>query len=295
MNSPEHGARLVHQYKKDGWDLLKIHPGLTLEEYAAIATTGAKVGLRLAGHIPADVGLRQALAMGQQTIDHLDGYLDYLQAANGPIDSDRLKQVVALTKGAGAWVVPTMALWESVALGMGDLDTMRNYPELKYWPSATKFQGMEGTDGWAERFRKTVASVKDKKDENAWRHKNRRQLLKALADGGAGILMGTDSPQLFSVPGFSLHREMQVMADSGMTPFQILKSGTTNVGEYFQSHDSFGQIAVGRRADLILTNTNPLQDVANVADRAGVMVRGQWLPETAIQQRLAQISKQFGH
>jgi imidazolonepropionase-like amidohydrolase len=123
---------------------------------------------------------------------------------------------------------------------------------------------------------------------------NRRILLKALSDGGVTILMGTDSPQIFSVPGFSLHREMQAMARAGMSPYEILVSGTRNVGEYFQREDSFGTIAVSKRADLILLNSNPLEDVENVADRAGVMVRGRWMAEEAIQAELERIAQRFG-
>ncbi len=78
-----------------------------------------------------------------------------------------------------------------------------------------------------------------------------------------------------------------------MTPYEILESGTKNVGDYFRSQDNFGTVGVGQRADFILTNSNPLEDVANVADRVGVMVRGRWLSEEAIQERLAEIAQQM--
>ena len=107
--------------------------------------------------------------------------------------------------------------------------------------------------------------------------------------------MGTDSPQMFSVPGFSLHREIAAMAEAGMSPYEILVSGTRNVGDYFQRYDSFGTVAAGRRADLILTNSNPLDDVANIADRAGVMVRGAWKSEAEIREGLAAIADSFGN
>ena len=80
-----------------------------------------------------------------------------------------------------------------------------------------------------------------------------------------------------------------------MSPWEILASGTRNVGEYFQGRDSFGTVAVGRRADLLLLNANPLSDVANVADRAGVMFRGRWLPEEEIQRRLEEIADEMGN
>ena len=98
--------------------------------------------------------------------------------------------------------------------------------------------------------------------------------------------MGTDSPQLFNVPGFALHRELKVMADAGMSNYEILKSGTVTVGEYVASHlgrdGNFGTIAAGQRADLVLLGSNPLDDLANLFDRVGVMVRGRWVSREEI-------------
>ena len=107
--------------------------------------------------------------------------------------------------------------------------------------------------------------------------------------------MGTDSPQIFSVPGFSIHAEMEAMARAGMSPYEILKAGTKNVGEYFQAQDSFGTVAIGRRADLILLNANPLVDVRNAAEQAGVMLRGRWLSRETIDARLAEIVVEVGN
>ena len=90
-----------------------------------------------------------------------------------------------------------------------------------------------------------------------------------------------------------MHREMEAMAESGMSPYEILVTGTRAVGEYFRRSDTFGTVAVGRRADLILLNSNPLDDVGNVADRAGVMVRGRWFSEAYIQGRLDEIARRF--
>jgi imidazolonepropionase-like amidohydrolase len=118
----------------------------------------------------------------------------------------------------------------------------------------------------------------------------RRKILKGLRDAGAPIVLGTDSPQSFSVPGFSIHREMQVMAAAGLTPFEILQSGTRNVAVYFNTLAETGTIEQGKRADLILLEANPLQDIANVKRRLGVVVAGRWIPETEIQQRLEKLA-----
>jgi imidazolonepropionase-like amidohydrolase len=283
INSPAEAEQRVRQQKAEGWDLLKVHQGLTMAEYDAMARTANEVGIRFGGHVPADVGLVHAMQMGQQTFDHIDGYIAYLDAADKAIDMRRLDQIVEMTVRAGSWIVPTQVLWEVGVIGLGDIDQLMAMPELRYWPR-------QGVQSWATNFRQGQASANFDSELAQIHARNRQVVLKALADGGVKMLMGTDSPQIFSVPGFSLHREMQAMRNAGMSTYQILESGTKNVGEYFEAWDSFGTVAIGRRADLILLEANPLQGIENVSRRAGVMVRGHWLPENEIQQRLAQIA-----
>ena len=286
VQSPQHAAERVRLQKLEGWDHLKVHPGLTVEQYDALARTASAVGMRFSGHVPADVGIVHAIKMGQLTFDHLDGYLEYAGGIGTPIDDAKLDEVIELTKQAGAAVVPTMVLWEVGIIGLGDVDEMENYPEMRYWPR-------QGVNQWARSVRSRRANPNFDAETARAFAENRRRLLKRLNDAGVTILMGTDSPQMFSVPGFSIHREMQYMADAGMSPYEVLKSGTKNVGEYFRNNDAFGTIGVGRRADFILTNSNPLDDIANVADRVGVMVRGRWLSEEMIQERLTEIAAEI--
>jgi imidazolonepropionase-like amidohydrolase len=118
----------------------------------------------------------------------------------------------------------------------------------------------------------------------------RNRLLKAMSDEGVLILMGTDAPQLFSVPGFSLYRELPVMVDAGMSPYEVLRSGTVNVALFFGIEDEAGTVAVGRRADLLLLEANPLDDIRAVERKAGVMVDGRWLSRAYLDERLAAIA-----
>lgn len=294
VESSEQGAQRVRDQKAEGWDLLKIHPGLTLDQYDAIATTAAEVGIRFGGHVPADVGLLHAIQMGQETFDHLDGFIQFLDAFDKPIENARLQHIVQLTKSANAWVVPTLVLWRIGIIGLEDAEDLSKLAELKYWPQESR-PGVEGVKSWGTRQGRAAERRKENPSRAEQWDKNRMTLLKALNDGGVGILMGTDSPQIFSVPGFSLHNEMAAMSESGLTPYEILKSGTKNVGDYFQRYDSFGTIAVGKRADLILVNENPLDNIANVKKRVGVMIRGRWMSEVDIQKRLQAIASSWGN
>lgn len=279
ISSPTEAEARVRQQVGEGWNLLKVHPGLSRDEFDAMATTASKLGIRFGGHVPQEVGLMHAIRMGQHTFDHIDGYIQHLGFPQKPIKDKELDDIVGISRDAGVWIVPTLVLWDHV-IGLGDANALMQWPELKYWPKTQVNRWYTALKNSSERSSK--ASLQAYSDA-------RSRVLKALADGGVGILMGTDSPQIFSVPGFSIHREMAAMSKAGLSHYEVLASGTRNVGIYLQGEDAFGVIAPGQRADLILANANPLKDLAAVADRAGVMIRGEWLPESEIQSRLSEI------
>jgi imidazolonepropionase-like amidohydrolase len=280
--TPRQAIDRVRAQKAEGWDLLKVHPGLKLEVYDAMAATAKEVGIEFSGHIPADVGLVRAIERGQRTVDHLDGYIEHLGAKDAPVDRAKLAEIVRTTREAGTWVVPTMVLWETI-LGAAKAEELAAFPELKYMPR-------QMVESWKTGYSRRVGSPSFNAAQTRQIAENRKVVLKALADGGVNILFGTDAPQQYSVPGFSIHRELRAMKAAGLSNFAILQSATKNVGEYYKARDSFGTVAVGQRADLVLLNGNPLSDLGNVAKRAGVMVRGRWLPESEIQAQLARIA-----
>jgi imidazolonepropionase-like amidohydrolase len=279
INSVDDAIAKVRAQKNEGWDLLKVHPGLTLAEYDAMARTAREVGIRFGGHVPQEVGLLHAIEAGQETFDHIDGYAELLDADQPELDAAKLADIVARSKAAGVWIVPTSALWE-VLMNVTPLQKLTAYAELKYVSAKT-------VETWSNAYRQR----EDPSSEAARRNiaRNRGRILRALHDGGVRILMGTDAPQQFSVPGFSLHRELLVMRDAGLSPYAILHSGTVNVGQYFAKQDSFGTIEKGKRADLVLLRANPLLDIANVSTIDGVMVRGRWLSRADLDAGLAKI------
>lgn len=282
-NTPDAATaeRLVREHKAAGYDLLKVHEGLSPEAYAAIARTAREVGLPWGGHVSDLVGLQGALEARQSTIDHVDNYvLAMIPEGAAPgvaaADPSRIPELARATRAAGVAVVPTMALWE-VILGLYDPASMRDRPELRYMPPAM-------VENWATQVNARRAQTE--RGAALREVELRNAMLGALSEAGVRILMGTDAPQMFSVPGFSLDRELQVMAAAGMTPYQILRSGTVAVAEHLGLIAESGTIAVGKRADLVLLDGNPLDDIGNAAKRAGVMVNGRWLSADAIRARL---------
>jgi imidazolonepropionase-like amidohydrolase len=112
-----------------------------------------------------------------------------------------------------------------------------------------------------------------------------------LHAGGAGLVLGSDAPQIYNVPGFSIHRELEAMVAAGLTPYQALETGTRNVALFFGTLAETGTIEAGKRADLVLLEGNPLSDIRNTSRRTGVMLHGRWLSKDAIDTRLADIAK----
>jgi adenine deaminase len=113
------------------------------------------------------------------------------------------------------------------------------------------------------------------------------KIVGALRDAGAHILLGTDA-----MP-FSIHLELALLVEAGLTPYEAIKAGTCDAAEFLNGLDEFGTVAIGRRADLILVEGNPLRDVANVARRVGVMVRGRWVPQGELQGMLERLAASY--
>jgi imidazolonepropionase-like amidohydrolase len=278
--NPETGRRLVEEQQAAGFDHLKIHEGLSRETYDTIAATARRLGMRFAGHVPNAVGVYRALEAGQASIDHLDNYVETVGGPDSATEQ-RIAQAVAATCAARAWTVPTLALWETFLVE--DSDALAARPELRYVPSAWR-------QNWANQLNQIRQNPGGLGGGGEATAALRRRILKALQTAGCPIVFGTDSPQLYSVPGFSMHREMRSMAAAGLSAQEILYSASRNVARYYGAEREFGTVAVGRRADLLLLEGNPLADLGNVARRAGVMIGGRWLAESDIQARLERMA-----
>jgi imidazolonepropionase-like amidohydrolase len=270
--APAEVARFVAAYQAAGFDFIKpyFESPIVFDSMLAVAR---RVGIPVGGHVPRKVPLERALAGGMRSIEHLTGYHIYLTARlpeakrlQGPSDStspairqrqlaearSKIPEIAAATKRAGVWNTPTLALTE--------FRTRDDSPA-------------SGADGFMD-------------VETA------RLLVKALQDSGAALLLGTDrgSGTNCCAP-IVLQDELEALMRAGLTPYQVLLTGTRNVAQYFGTLDSSGTVAVGKRADLVLLNGNPLQDIRHTREPAGVMLGGRWLGRAALDQRLLASTK----
>jgi imidazolonepropionase-like amidohydrolase len=294
--TPEAAERTVRERHAAGYDLLKVIE-MPIDSYQRVASTAHELDMPFAGHIPERVGLVGALEARQASIDHLDRYVEFLVPAEDMADRDpgffgsglvdladpgRIPEAVRRTLEAGTWNVPTLSLVEHLA-SPASAEEMIRWPEMRYMPQQVR-------DHWV-RSKKEYGARADFQPAAARRLVElRRELTKRLHDAGAPLALGSDAPQFFNVPGFSIHHEMAMMVAAGLTPFEVLVTGTRNPAIYFGTPEEFGTVETGRRADLILLEANPLDDIGNVRRLSGVMVRGRWLPENTIRERLEEIA-----
>ena len=287
------GVRQVRAQHEAGYDFIKIHPGLSSNEFFAIANAANELGIPFAGHVPVAVGVDKALGAGMATIDHLDGYL----AALMPADSDasggyggffdvlladqlveeRIAEIAARTAASSTWNVPTESLFEH-RVSEVTVAELSNRSEMRYMPNET-------VQRWAQTKERQESEAGFSSDLAARAIELRRKLIMALHEAGAGLLLGSDAPQVFNVPGFSLHHELHFLVESGLTPFEAIATGTTAVAKFLGTNA--GSIEIGRTADLVLLDADPLADISNTRRVHGVMLRGAWHSSRDLESRLS--------
>jgi imidazolonepropionase-like amidohydrolase len=253
---------VVRQAKLAGADFVKVHDGLSRDAYFAVVDEARKLNLPVAGHVPQILSAAEVSGAGQKSIEHFTG-LDEAKA-----DPQKARALAAILQRNHTWLCPTIIMRQSYA--SLDDPTLANDPRLKYVKPS-----------WARRWvRMTVDAVNTPREE--W--SNRRTLVqkeKALVGllhrEGVEILAGTDEISPFCAPGFSLHDELALLVEAGLTPLQALQSATLNAARFFQRSRDLGTIEQGKVADLVLLDANPLRDIRNTQKINAVVINGRLL------------------
>ena len=292
----------VAREKNAGYDFIKVYNGLSAEVYDAIIATAKKYGMPIAGHIPDKVVLDHAQKAGQSSIEHLTGYFAAIEADDSPfkgkldrqsryaavdyIDEDKISQVVTDTIRAGTWNCVTLVVYQNF-IPLEQARQVLQRPEMKYASPLDLSSWDPSKD-----FRlKTMAASDFERVRRG--DKLRQKLTRALHNAGAHILLGTDTPNPFVVQGFSIHTELQNFVQAGLTPYEAIRAGTADAAQFLNATHEFGTIEVGKRADLILVEGNPLEDVTSLSSRIGVMVRGQWFSQIQLQNMLDDLATTY--
>lgn len=291
----------VRRQKEAGYDFLKIlMPALPKEAFEAMVAEAREQAIPFAGHVPSTVGVRGAIEAGYASIDHLDGFVESLVPGIDNMqwnevglfglfvadqaDTSRIPDLVARLKARGVWVVPTQCLSERwFAPGADVPERFLSAPEMIY---------MNGDDlkEWADLRDQVVKSSNYSPVVATRLQEIRRRLVYECQKGGVGLLLGSDAPQVYNVPGFSAHAELTYLVDAGLTPYEALRTGTLNVGQFLGSND-IGRVRPGARAELILLKNNPLENIEHSKSIAGVLMGRRWMTQAFISTALKKLEK----
>jgi imidazolonepropionase-like amidohydrolase len=298
--TPDEVERDVVEQKRAGYDFIKIHGDFSREAYRRLFQVARRESIRVIGHAPRNLGVEPMLEERQDAVAHAEEYLDayFFYKMDESIKSadretqqrfiaeqeKRIPQLAQSTAKAGTWVVANLEAYRNIALQVEDLDAALKREGVKYMIPDIAPHWMPEQNTYKRRF----------KPDRAPRFRSNYRLLektvKGFRDAGVRLLAGTDALNPCVVPGFSLHDELRNLVAAGLTPYEALRTATVNAAEFLGS--TSGAVAVGRQADLILVNGDPLKDVIAASRRVGVMLRGQWLAEDELRQMLYTLAAQ---
>jgi imidazolonepropionase-like amidohydrolase len=235
----------------DGWTMLKVYQDLRPDVYSAVVEAASEHGVSFMGHVPHRVGLRDALLSGQSSLEHLGGYDTELGG----------------TRGTAGWL---------------NVDSAR-IPDVVTW---TWEAGAYVCPTLV--VVKALAQRNHSSGDAAVVAENRRLLVGALHQGYVPLLVGTDSGIDVVAPGTSLHEELQEFRQAGLSPYSALAAATIVAAEFLGEVNEFGAVREGLRADLLLLEHNPLEDLRAASEPVGIMVNGDWYFGDALETLLRQ-------
>ncbi|MDX6386110.1 MAG: hypothetical protein QOK48_3683 [Blastocatellia bacterium] len=296
-DTPDAARKAVAEYAKEGYDSLKVYGDWKPEPYQALIEEAAKQNIRVTGHfarnLPLDVNLR-----GRWEVAHAEEYLYtyFFKVAKGDWTKREslIPEVAKATKEAGVYVTATLTSYKGIGLVAGD-DTFQQLlkkPELKYIPKSDRDRLTSERNGYRKQFKTEQGAV------FAGLTVFLKRLIKGMQDEGVKILLGTDASfeaQSFTIPGVSAHEELRELVDAGLTPYQAILAATRYAAEALNGANEFGTVSIGKRADLILIEGNPFEDINQVSKQSGVMVRGRWHDQAEIKKKLDEIASSFAN
>ncbi len=287
IQTPENARHAVRKLKGLGVDFIKVYEDIPLEAYQTLALEAKILGLSIAGHVPVEtISLEEASNAGQRSIEHIrdpllmaftksrEELLNFFKKDNwsgkdiewGLTQFEQSPKVIAAFKKNKTWLVPTLTVeWSKVAIN----DTSYvNDARRKLLPVSVQ-------TGFKDYVTKKLSLPDtDKQSDSLW-WDAQKLLVRRMHTEGIPLMAGTDAACEGGIPGYSLHKELQLLVDAGLTNFEALQTATINPVRFFAMTDSLGTVEVGKIADLLILDRNPLKDISATESIFAVILNGQ--------------------
>lgn len=291
VSSPEQAEAAVRAHVAAGYDLVKVWGSIEPATYAAITGTAAELGVGVTGHVPRDVGLGGVLAAGQRPVAHVEEILSKVFGYADPRaeDLERLARGVARSGGS---VITTLVVFEAIAGGIA-----ADPAPLLARPGRRRLDPVRRASWEPEHNRYRTASRTGKDARYRALLEIEQRIALALHEAGVPLLAGTDAGELPGlVPGLDLHRELELLVDAGLDPLEALRCATFHPGtQLFAGAEPVGVIRGGARADLLLLDGDPSEDIAATRRIAAVVLRGRVLTSDDLERLLEDLERRNAH
>jgi Amidohydrolase family len=308
LNNPTEAREAAVKLKEHGMNLLTMRSDISRDSYYALADEAARLKIQFAGPVPDSITVAEASAAGQRSIERLSGILlacsskeDALRQqgsqalanqdvrphasvttlAMATYDPEKAWNLFVQLANNNTWQVPAL-VWSQTMASMGDTNLALD-PRLKYVPISVRRK-------WElEQLRvRTLPEVLELAKKESARE---LELVNNMRRAGIQFMAGSDGPEPYVLPGFSLHTELEWLVKSGFSPIQALQSATFNPALFLAKLDRFGVLETGHAADLVLLEANPLEDIPNTRKIAAVVKTGKYYSRQELDKMLARVAE----
>jgi hypothetical protein len=271
VKNKQEATQAVLNLKRKGINLVKVYDFMPRQAYFAAVKTAKKEGMFVVGHVPLSVSAIEASEAGQRSIEHLRGFpsLAIFPSEAQSKNQDETTIIKTYAKN-NTWQTPTLITGHMfIEMLQGKTDSFEQDYRRKYflnsvvkeWPSETAVLTQAQKEGLITKFSLDKMFPK----------------VRMMNDINVPLLAGTDAGSAYVLPGFGLHDELMLLVKAGLTPLDALRTATVNPAKFFDQESIFGSIEVGKRADLVLLDSNPLNNIENTKQVRAVILNGKYL------------------
>ncbi|BDS10286.1 amidohydrolase family protein [Aureispira anguillae] len=276
--SPRKAEQLIANYQKAGFDFVKILSVKDQNTFDYLAGASKKYNFPLAGHCPSNISIFSLSNSNTfQSIEHLSGFFSLP-------DIESIKIAIDRTINAQIYHCPTLDWYYTGQVKESDL---RKRAGVAFLPK-------KWINKWEEKIAAHLAESTAEGQEKERKISKQRFDTRLLYLGfiyrqGGLLLLSSDASGIYGIPGYGIHTEMQHYAQAKISNYDILKSTCYNLSAMFGEQHTWGTIKAGVYSDLVLLNSNPLDDIKNTTDIQGIIFKGKYYLQDDLKEQLKKL------
>jgi hypothetical protein len=284
INNPDEAKKAVVQMHKEGYDRIKVYSFLDKESYDVIIATAKDLKMPVDGHVPFAASVEHVLSSDQKMIAHVEEVMKFAQSYH----PDQIAYYADLIAKSDTWVTSSLILNRN-------LNALLKDSAGQFSKSGTEYLHPMGLGIWRYVYQNIYKPIPEKGRLALINGYNsfQRPFAYEFHKRGGKLLTGTDALVPSTLPGFSLHEELEELVDAGLTPYETLRASTTNAYEFLGELSAAGTIEPGKIANFVVLDKNPLENISNTRTISGVMTQSRWMPRGEIDGRLGEIRASY--